>query len=335
MRSICILEISLIFIIAISSGTAIAGPTGAEKCEAAKNKEAGKYALCRGKTKAKAIKKGEAPDYMKCNLKLGKKWLTAELPGACIDSITDGDILGFVTDHADAVATALAGGVLPSGCGNGTIEAGEDCDFGDLAGETCTSQLGPEALGTLACAPGACTFDTSGCLPHFEDTGSTIIDHQTGLEWEKKTGTVGGPSFCPGGASCGDPHNVNNVYTWSDSFTAFDGGTQTLFLDVLNDVAGGGTGCFAGHCDWRMPSSGGNYGIGPVQPAELESIFDCSGGAPCVDPAFGPTVSDGYWSSSTRADEPDLVWGPDFFDGSVAQSYKTLVGYVRAVRGGL
>jgi len=38
----------------------------ADKCEAAKNKEAGKSAFCRQKAEATAIKKGTAPDYTKC-----------------------------------------------------------------------------------------------------------------------------------------------------------------------------------------------------------------------------------------------------------------------------
>jgi lysyl endopeptidase len=46
-------------------------------------------------------------------------------------------------------------------CGNGTIEAGEDCDGGDLGGQTCES-LG-YASGALACSS-SCQFDTSGCV---------------------------------------------------------------------------------------------------------------------------------------------------------------------------
>jgi hypothetical protein len=45
-------------------------------------------------------------------------------------------------------------------CGDGIAECGEDCDGGDLAGETCSS-LG-HGSGTLGC-DGMCSFDTSGC----------------------------------------------------------------------------------------------------------------------------------------------------------------------------
>ena len=45
-------------------------------------------------------------------------------------------------------------------CGNGAIDAGEDCDGADLGTETCLTQ-GFDS-GTLACA-NDCNFDTSGC----------------------------------------------------------------------------------------------------------------------------------------------------------------------------
>ena len=38
--------------------------------------------------------------------------------------------------------------------------------------------------------------------PRFEDRGLTVFDHQTGLEWEKKTDD-------------GGIHDKDNTYTWS------------------------------------------------------------------------------------------------------------------------
>jgi hypothetical protein len=59
-------------------------------------------------------------------------------------------------------------------CGNGAIDAGEDCEPTDLGGATCTT-LG-FASGTLACASG-CSFDTSGCTPYATPTcGNGTID---------------------------------------------------------------------------------------------------------------------------------------------------------------
>jgi hypothetical protein len=49
-----------------------------------------------------------------------------------------------------------------SGCGDGTISPGEQCDGADLQGFDCVS-LGLSG-GTLLCDPITCTFDTSMCM---------------------------------------------------------------------------------------------------------------------------------------------------------------------------
>jgi len=161
--------------------------------------------------------------------------------------------------------------------------------------------------------------------PHVEDRGLTVFDHQTGLEWEKKTGVVGG--FLDG-----SPHDVNQLYTWSTGTNNPDGTAFTVFLAALNGGAALGvssdgltsTGpCYAGHCDWRLPTVG-----------ELKTILDCSKGAPCVDPIFGPTQSYYYWSSSSYATSPQNAWYVFFNDGSVNAILKVNNPYVRAVRGG-
>jgi hypothetical protein len=88
---------------------------------------------------------------------------------------------GNTTDVADGgnSATSTTSGVDSSGgggdtstgpaadtggvgnCGNGVIDAGEQCDGADLQGFDCQS-LGLNG-GTLACDPMMCTFDTSMC----------------------------------------------------------------------------------------------------------------------------------------------------------------------------
>ena len=66
--------------------------------------------------------------------------------------------------------------------------------------------------------------------------GGTVTDNLTGLQWEQKTNDA-------------SVHDRMNNYTWSASGTAADGTVFTTFLDTLNTV-----GCFAGHCDWRLPT---------------------------------------------------------------------------------
>jgi hypothetical protein len=154
----------------------------------------------------------------------------------------------------------------------------------------------------------------------FQDNGDgTVTDYQTGLQWEKKdsgnTPTV---------------HNVNNTYSRSQFITT--GGTG--FLDQINNcVSSDGstvTGGFAGHCDWRLPSI-----------VELQGIVDltasgCVGGSPCIDPVFGSTVADFYWSATTNADSQDFGWFVSFHYTSTGSLgvFKDYNGAVRAVRTG-
>jgi hypothetical protein len=66
-------------------------------------------------------------------------------------------------------------------CGDGTIDAGEECEPTNVGGATCAA-LG-FASGTLACAPG-CTFDLGGCVPNPPETCGN--------------GTIESPESCDG-----------------------------------------------------------------------------------------------------------------------------------------
>jgi hypothetical protein len=163
----------------------------------------------------------------------------------------------------------------------------------------------------------------------------TITDPNTGLMWEKKSDD-------------GSIHDWDNQYSWSSSGTAPDGTAFTVFLATLNMPP-----CFAGHCDWRLPKSGGNWPPGSSgEPAELESIlaapYPC-GVQPCVSLVFNTgctsgctvtgcscTQSTGYYSSTTSAWHPDFAWTVFFNSGLVEDSGEKIYStYVRAVRGGL
>jgi len=236
------------------------------------------------------------------------------LPCSRYGNTLDDCSFALLTTTADLMA-CLAAPV----CGDGVVGDGEDCDGGGFGDETCVTQ--GFAGGTLACAAG-CTFDTSGCYAtRFDTSGDTIIDHETGLEWEKKTTTAGS------GANYADPHDVDNVYTWTAGTTAATGTAFTDFLDKLNGQAGAGTG-FAGHYDWRLPTV-----------AELESIVEltatgCGSGSPCIASSFGPTQSDRYWSSTTYQNFPSHAWYGNFLFGLTDGFFKTDGYFVRAVRSG-
>jgi hypothetical protein len=161
--------------------------------------------------------------------------------------------------------------------------------------------------------------------PRFEDRGATVFDPQTNLEWEKKIGVVGA-------ASDGSVHDVNQFHTWSTGTNNPDGTAFAVFLAGLNGGATLGMSadgktssgaCYADHCDWRLPTI-----------AELNTIVDCSKGAPCVNPIFGPTQSSTYWSSSSYANDPRLAWLVPFYDAIANANFKSINCFVRAVRGG-
>jgi hypothetical protein len=175
--------------------------------------------------------------------------------------------------------------------------------------------------------------------PRFEDCGDgTVADHQTGLQWEKKTGTLGTGIYCEA-VACPDPHVVNNLYKWSITATEADGKAFTDFLARLNgefdpDAA---TGCFADHCDWELPkiSELQTILIGPEAAPGQASTCPA---APCIDPGFaavgGPTTSWYHWSDSTHAASPTLAWHPHFGLSGVSLGSKTSDAFVRAVRAG-
>lgn len=218
-------------------------------------------------------------------------------------------------------------------CGNGVIDANEECDGATLGGATCVSQGFPDG-GTLACK-GNCGFNYQGCFSStfsktgqtitylagddgdveagppfiFNDNGDgTITDSNTGLTWEKMSDN-------------GDDHDQNNGYTWAASFGK---------IAILNTPP-----CFAGHCDWRLPNIN-----------ELRSLLDLGTTSPALRPEFSngctlgcsvTTCSCGpptpFWSSTTRDGVVGSKWFINFLHGATSYSSDGISRAVRAVRG--
>jgi hypothetical protein len=169
-----------------------------------------------------------------------------------------------------------------------------------------TTLTGADLTGATWCDGSICDQGSTGICEtgarFMDNCDGTITDADTGLMWEKKTGTVGTSVGCNSADQCPDPHDVNNTYSWSSSSTGtdFDGTVSTVFLAQLNDVAGGGTNCFAGHCDWRLPEGGAEA------TDELLTIVDLGACSPCIDPIFGPTSGGSTWEGTIcTGSEPD------------------------------
>lgn len=169
-----------------------------------------------------------------------------------------------------------------------------------------------------------------GC--RYGDNGNgTVTDYDTGLEWEKKENADG--------ASSANVHDVDNQYLWTAVPQFGSPGTGTLpngtvftsFLHGLtrNSFAPGffGLACFAGSCDWRLPT------LSELQGIQLPS---CGPGSLCLDPVFGSVRAGRYLTSTQSAADSTRAWFVDFGDGSVNLLEKDSDGgFARAVRRGL
>ena len=254
--------------------------TPADKCEAGKLKEAGKYGFCRLKAEAKAVKTASLPDYSKCDAKYGVKWTAIETGGGgmCPSNVDQTAIQSFITQHTDDLASALDGGPLP------------DCPA-DLA--TCLAAPQGQRLKTgqttcynaagtvIACAgTGQDGELQKGLARAYVDNGDgTVTDSRTGLMWEKLSDD-------------GSIHDRDTTYTWTNA--------------LASKVATLNSGTFAGYSDWRLPN---RY--------ELESLVNLGVFNPSINPAFNTaclpactvttcscTRSNYYWPSTSIAAGP-------------------------------
>jgi hypothetical protein len=179
----------------------------------------------------------------------------------------------------------------------------------------------------------------SGAACRYVDNGDgTVSDLDTGLMWEQKR--IPGVGFehdvdatftsCAGsGDSCTNPDNLA------------DGTAFTVFLAALNN---GVFRTFPGPQRPTSPAASRITVIG-VLPShlELQGILDpsapgCGSGDPCIDPVFGPTQADCYWSATSLSTGDALsiyAWDVGFGNTFVDFPVKPTDHYVRAVRGGL
>lgn len=252
----------------------------------------------------------------------------------------DADDSGTVT-VTDGVQTLRAAAGLSTSCTVGRCDVDGNGSITVSDGVNVLRAAAGLSGGVLPCAP----------VGRFVDNrDGTVTDTATGLQWEKKTGTFVDDSQyreCLESDPCNDPHDVENQYAWcagadengscaspQSSDGPFDGPLFVQFLARLNTPP-----CFAGHCDWRIPTVAKDGGT-----AELETLFDesaptCTGpprGGACIDPIFGPTaVSTFYWTLTTTLQDEGIAWIANFenaFVGNNDNGDKGNTNAVRAVR---
>jgi len=188
----------------------------------------------------------------------------------------------------------------------------------------------PTPTPTATPTPTPCAVVSNGKGGTYTDNcNGTVTDSTSGLVWEKKTDDNG-------------VHDRDNYYSWTTVDASpwnFNGTAATVFLATLNGAPYEFSPlCFAGFCDWRLPtieelSGRSDYGYATGGIVDLTAP-GCGNGSPCINAIFGPTASSSYWSSSTYQGLPYVAWNVDFSAGYVFYGYKTGYGLVRAVRSG-
>lgn len=132
----------------------------------------------------------------------------------------------------------------------------------------------------------------------FVNHGDGTITHGlSGLMWKRCAQGLSGANCATGTAT---------TMTWSAALAA-----------AVADTT-------AGHGDWRLP----NW-------KELASIVETCGHSPAINQTLFPaTPASTFWSGSTYVPDPANAWGVSFLNGSSGGTFKTLVFYLRLVRGG-
>ena len=316
-------------------------------CLAKKLKESGKLRKCQATENGKALQ-GKTADPAKCQTKFDTKLATLSAQAtaaavACRYGVNTGAEAGTVTDYDTGLQWEQKTDDCPAGySASGTYttvfpSSGTFTVTVDASGTTYTSGTNDSVAG-----PGSCSGSVTGTT--FTGTCSFGLSQSGSFDCSSQTIAISFSGFTSGsgsGTATGtDLRDAFKRYTWSSSGNSLapDGTAFTSFLGTLNNGTSPGpdavpiSGCFAGHCDWRLPSI-----------VELLTIADpsasgCGAGAPCIDPAFGPTVVCflcDYWSVTTRAGAPGGAWSVYFGGGPLSSDFKDSAEYVRGVRSGL
>lgn len=214
-------------------------PAPDEVCLAGKEVAAGEYGECRLRAEATFVMNDRVEDYEKaiaeCDQRLMEKFalIEAQAGGACPTVGDAAAMLALITGDTNAIAAALSGAGIVM-CGNGVLEPGEECDWGDLGMDptnpyrpaSCASATGgwlPK--GDLGCNVAECTYDTSDC---HDGCAGAVVD---GVCWI--LGEVHEPCICV----CGDHGMIYDETTAMAGSAGTDAMCNTV-LDALGVPAG-------------------------------------------------------------------------------------------------
>lgn len=269
-----------------------------------------------------------------------------------IISMMVGVLAGSQFAIAEPTVGVPAAGGLPR-CQADLVHCSNELGSCDTALDTCTTDLTTcdtdldacevsaqtvPATGQTTCwdSSGNVIFDCTGTGQDGEiqagaelsytDTGLTIIDNNTKLEWMKQDDNNGDCASFPNSL------DKNCFFTWNEAFT---------FVASLSANE------YAGHTDWRLPNvkellSLLRYDGLPLISDEFDN--SCSSGC-MVETCSCLAGSGEYFSSTTYILESDpFITSSEFarsaymvnlINGNVTTSDKNVSRQVRAVRGGL
>ena len=188
---------------------------------------------------------------------------------------------------------------------NDTIDAPQDCDQGRDADSATNADADGHAGFSFT------KLDENGdALDASATSWSCVQDNTTGLIWEVKTDD-------------GGLHDTNDTYSWYDTNSSTNGGSEgdintndnicygytpgqestycntEAFVKRVNEAG------LCGHNDWRMPDIN-----------ELGGLADKGLATPSIDTNYFPNISSsGYWSASPRARDSGYAWRIYFYYG--------------------
>ena len=277
--------------------------TPAERCENAKNKEAGRYLECRQKVEAKFALTGDFNAYFggrsNCVDRYNARWPKIESragDGTCPSTGDQSTIQEYLNSASANVAAALQGETLAG--------QGQRLKTGQIS---CWNTSG---IGISCPGSGQDGEFQKGLDRAYVDNGDgTVTDTRTGLMWEKL----------------------------SDDGSMHDKDLDYFFPNHLAKAATLNQYGFAGYTDWRIPNVNELQTLvdyGRMNPA-ISPAFNtgCTPGCTVLTCSCTVPYYSGYWTSSWSEVAPARPWLVEFYRGDIRRSnYLNLAA--RAVRGG-